>query len=770
MEKKMSMPEIEQERLFGAGVDLFKSCYAVKFLHNVLKNIGLREINDNDIYRTLATYITGDEIAEIYDSILPKKKREELAESRNYRNPPVIGEDDTDDCLSYLGKNITRRKKMWDKLEEVYAVREKEFETRLNRRNRPVSAVEMRFLEMKELFSLSQTEMEILLVIFFSETNYLDLGDFDPGHYRESEKISALARTVGKLDVEVAELLNEKNNIGKFGLLNENASLDSTFLSYLSGISSKVLSEKFWTKYTGEVLPWNFHGKLAEKHGAVLKRMIQAKTPETGISVLLYGVAGSGKTSFAASLAKDLGKELYFIAQNDDDNRCMSYTPAFRYAALAVAQKQLDPEKCILVVDECDKMVENCSLGGGVLSFLGIEPAGGRDGEAKGQLNTVIDQNRHTMLWICNSKQNAIDPSSRRRFDYSIFFDELSPGTRKHIWENALKFHRCEGKLSEEFLHRISSRYPVNPGGISVAVKNAAMLCRQNADTDFSREVMTFLKAHCSLLGIQKSPEDKLEPARDYSLDGLNIKSGIKLPRLIEVCKRFLKTMENFQENRDQPRMNLLLFGVPGAGKTEFVKYLARQLDKPLCVKNAGNLLSCYVGETEERINSAFAEAEANGEILFIDEGDSLLCSRERARENWEVSQVNTLLSEMERFRGIFIVGTNLIQRLDQAALRRFSFRLHFDYLTSEGKEIFYRMYFKPLRMPELTESEKKSLHEIDQMTPSDFRNVRQQFFYLEDSELTNAEIIEALSAEVASRTSGSRYTGLGKIANRMGF
>ena len=236
--------------------------------------------------------------------------------------------------------------------------------------------------------------MEVLLAIFFSATSYLDLGDFDPGRFREGEKISALARTVGKLDVEVAELLNEKNNIGKFGLVDRDGDPDSTFLSYLSGISSKVLSEKFWTKYAGEVLPWNFHGKLAEKHGAVLKRMIQAKTSETGISVLLYGVAGSGKTSFAASLAKDLGKELYFIAQNDDDTRRMSYSPAFRYAALAVAQKQLDPEKCILVVDECDKMVENCSLGGGFLSFLGIEPAGGRDGETKGQLNTVIDQNR----------------------------------------------------------------------------------------------------------------------------------------------------------------------------------------------------------------------------------------------------------------------------------------------------------------------------------------------------------------------------------------
>ena len=63
MEKKMSMPKIEQERLFGAGVDLFKSYYATKFLHNILKNIGLREIKDNDFYRALATCITSAEIA-----------------------------------------------------------------------------------------------------------------------------------------------------------------------------------------------------------------------------------------------------------------------------------------------------------------------------------------------------------------------------------------------------------------------------------------------------------------------------------------------------------------------------------------------------------------------------------------------------------------------------------------------------------------------------------------------------------------------------------
>ena len=146
--------------------------------------------------------------------------------------------------------------------------------------------------------------------------------------------------------------------------------MDRTFLSYLVGISSKPLAERFWTKYSGEVLPWEFHGRLAEKNGAVLKDMIRSKSPDAGLSVLFFGVPGSGKTSFAASLAADMGKELYFIAQNDNDSHNMRYSAAFRYAALAVAQKQLDPATSILVIDECDKLVENTSMGGEIFYRL----------------------------------------------------------------------------------------------------------------------------------------------------------------------------------------------------------------------------------------------------------------------------------------------------------------------------------------------------------------------------------------------------------------
>ena len=95
--------------------------------------------------------------------------------------------------------------------------------------------------------------------------------------------------------------------------------LDRTFLSYLCGISSQPLADRFWRKYEGEVLPWNFHGRIAEKHGEILKKMIKAKSEHSGLSIMLYGVPGSGKTSFAASLAADMGKQLYFIAQNDEN-------------------------------------------------------------------------------------------------------------------------------------------------------------------------------------------------------------------------------------------------------------------------------------------------------------------------------------------------------------------------------------------------------------------------------------------------------------------
>src|SRR5947209_12802199 len=82
-----------------------------------------------------------------------------------------------------------------------------------------------------------------------------------------------------------------------------------------------------------------------------------------------------------------------------------------------------------------------------------------------------------------------------------------------------------------------------------------------------------------------------------------------------------------------------------------------------------------------------FDEAESEQAILLLDEADSFLQDRRGAQRTYEVTEVNEMLQGMERFDGIFVCTTNLLESLDQAALRRFTFKIKFMPLTSEQRE-----------------------------------------------------------------------------------
>jgi len=764
--KRIAQDQYEWERLFGPNVDHYMALNRCQVLGRVFHHAGPQDVSDDDIWEAVAPFIKSDEFQSLLDELIPSNvKQAEFIEENSYRRRTRTH--DTAELLEALYKDVTNRKIIWETLAEIMDTRVEEYSAIVNGKDFQPRAIQTRIEELQNCLGLDDHERDILLVFFMQDSERLKLGDFAVSTYRNTFDARKLAVAAGVDEYQIGPYLAENANLHKFGIIDEDGNVDRTFMSFLTGTSSKALSERFWTKSTEEALPWEFHGKIAEEHGKVIAEMVRSKPVGNGLSILLYGAAGAGKTSFAQSLAALLGRDLYFIAQNDKESCRRSYSANFRYAALAAAQRQLDPEKSILVVDECDNMIEANQANG----FFGMFFARDDGAETKGQLNTVIDENRHTVIWICNSQQDAIAKSSRRRFDYSVLFDELLPETRVHIWKNCLKKENCEGRLSAEFINDVSRKYKVNAGGISLAVRNAAALVAADPKKSFEDCILTFLRAHCALLGIRKSSDERLEPARDYSLDGLNIKSGIRPERIIEVCRNFLKAKNNpSQTGRDRPRMNLLLHGVPGSGKTEFVKYLAKQLGKKLNIKNASDLLSMYVGGTEHLLAAAFAEAEKNNEMLFIDEGDSMLTSRDGARRSWEVSQVNTLLTEMENFNGIFAVSTNLIQKLDPAALRRFTFRIHFDFLDDDGKEKFYRTYFAPLNAPGLTDADRAELHAIERLTPSDYRNVRQQLFYLEDANLSAKEIIDALRLEAQSRDSYGSYKGLGEEKHGIGF
>ena len=240
----------------------------------------------------------------------------------------------------------------------------------------------------------------------------------------------------------------------------------------------------------------------------------------------------------------------------------------------------------------------------------------------------------------------------------------------------------------------------------------------------------------------EEKPEKPAEaPVKNYSLDGLNLTTPVPLKDIVSAVKKFRDG--SGRPDVDAPRLNILLSGAPGSGKTAFVKYLAKEVGAPLHTLKASDLISRYSGDTEKQIAEAFAAAKTNGEILFLDEIDSFLQDRSRADKSWEVSQVNELLQQMEEFEGVMVGATNFADNLDRAVLRRFTYKLKLDYLTDEGKGIFFQRYFKT----PLTDEERSRLNGIANLTPGDFRTVRESLYYL-SARQTNTARLNALEAE----------------------
>jgi transitional endoplasmic reticulum ATPase len=150
--------------------------------------------------------------------------------------------------------------------------------------------------------------------------------------------------------------------------------------------------------------------------------------------------------------------------------------------------------------------------------------------------------------------------------------------------------------------------------------------------------------------------------------------------------------------SRSHGRVRACLYGPPGAGKTAFVRHAAERADKKLIVKRMSDLLSCWVGATEQLIARMFEQARDEDAVLLLDEADGLLRSREGAQQSWEVTQTNELLTQMEAFEGAFFCATNLVDALDHAAFRRFDVKVRFDPLTrAQRRALFGRAFAREI-------------------------------------------------------------------------
>lgn len=603
--------------------------------------------------------------------------------------------------------------------------------------------IETRFSTLQKTFSLTNEELEIVSFYYLKEICPLINNFFGDDVTTEDGIIDFSVVSVfsnygdALLGLERASFLDAvaKGNLFKAEVIIRENHVNSIQISswcadYLAGLRNVDLASEFFTMNNDEALLVSDFD-VSEDNLMVLDTLFKNRSRQ---NILFYGATGTGKSSFARSLAKHCGKELLAVKIPEADEH------KDRLSAIFATVNIADKNNSVILVDEADEVLNSCK------SFFFESKTN------KSWINQFLESHEKKVIWITN-RSGEIDPSTMRRFSFSMEFKKVNRKNRLKVLKYEIRKKGIRDYFSEEELNEICRTYNVDAGGIVNAI--SALQITGEIDKDNAlKKIRTILKNHEKATGGNRSGVHKEREFDSYTIDGLNTSHN-----LTDV----VSAMQGLENRSGVKNMSiaLLLYGMPGTGKSEFIYYLGNVLGKEVLLKRASDIQSMWVGETEKSIADAFAEAQETNSILFFDEADTFLFPRKSAHHSWEISFTNELLTQMESYKGIVAFATNDMEGLDHAAIRRFKFKIEFKPLTPEGNLHFYNSLLKGL-LPDrsLSNAEITSLKHIKNLTPGDFAVVKDQISFMEVSAITHKIMIEALANEV-------RYK---KAVKRIGF
>ncbi len=383
---------------------------------------------------------------------------------------------------------------------------------------------------------------------------------------------------------------------------------------------------------------------------SVALKVLASKEP---VSILLFGEPGTGKTEFARTLASEAGSGAIFAGLSDDFGNEPTRAERLDHLMIlrAICRHRRDR---VIVVDEADDVLMMSE----------------RKGSSKQWINRLVEAPQVTTIWIVNQR-SRLDPAVLRRMTLAIGFDRPRFAVRERIAKRSAEAALVS--LSAAELREIAS-LKAPPAVVAAGLKAAHLAC---GGADVAK---TAIHSVMRVLGQSCAPDVPGNSVYD--------------PKLSRADTDLTRLVERLAASPDR-RWSLLLSGPSGTGKSAFARHLAEIMGLEIEEQRCSDLLSPYVGETEQNIAEAFARAAERGAMLLIDEADSFLYRRESGQRSWEVSQVNEMLVQLEHLRTPFIATTNLADNLDPATQRRFTMRATFKAMAPSQARTLFKAHFE---------------------------------------------------------------------------
>lgn len=591
--------------------------------------------------------------------------------------------------------------------------------------------------DFSKLLGLSPTE-EKVLILGIACTGLSDLRTFLEllMRYKKQNMAHLWCTMLACTLDELAFALSSKSVLTKSRLL-KNSFDNSTSFPKVSPFWIRLLSEPMTSLFEDLLKPLvpkpgaGIPARLSPEDTEIAKEILKS-SKEEGVNLLLYGADGLEKRQMVQDLLISSQKKGFILQESSS----LLDTPTLAY----VAQRALFNEHghdAVLVIERPGEVLER-RPNEFLRMILGLEVDTAHITPFD---ELMLSSNPASTIWA-GPGTDSLPEECVARF---VFHAPLKRA-RKEERRAQLEKYVQDLKLSKKTQSQLLALEDISALQLSTGLR-AAQLAGARTKQEKEQHLVQAVKRSLNALGRKNTPKEK-ECVTEYSLEYVNC-SGKFGPEQV------LKALSV------RPIGSLCLYGPPGTGKTQFVEHLAKQLGKPLLSKRASDLLSKWVGESEQNIAKMFEEANNDEAILFLDEGDSFLRDRSLAQAGWEVTKVNELLQHMERFEGIFIVATNLFKGLDAAALRRFTFKLEFKALDPDQR---WKMFVAETGLkgklstlgPKVRDEMWTELGLLPQLTAGDFATVKRQCILLNEV-LTPEQWLEQLKIECEARSQAVR-------------